>query len=78
MYKLEYDFKQYNNIMSAYIEVLINNSMTNFQQQISNGQVRNGEHDAGALAGCIQNLEEYLYYNIKNLQQLLTMFSMLL
>ena len=39
MYKLEYDFKQYNNIMSAYIEVLINNSMTNFQQQISNGQV---------------------------------------
>lgn len=65
MYKLEYDFKQYNNIMSAYIEVLINNSMTNFQQQISNGQVRNGEHDAGALAGCIQNLEEYLYYNYK-------------
>ena len=54
MYKLEYDFKQYNNIMSAYIEVLINNSMTNFQQQISNGQVRNGEHDAGTLAGCIQ------------------------
>ena len=52
--------------------------MTNFQQQISNGQVRNGEHDAGALAGCIQNLEEYLYYNYKNLQQLLTMFSMLL
>ena len=56
MYKLEYDFKQYNNIMSAYIEVLINNSMTNFQQQISNGQVRNGEHDARALTGCIQNL----------------------
>lgn len=63
MYKLKYDFRQYNDVISTYIEVLINKSMTNFQQQIRNGQIRHSEHDADALAGCIQNLEEYLYYN---------------
>ena len=63
MYNLNYDFEQYNDVISAYIEVLINKSTTNFQQQIRNRQVINKEHDADALAGCIQNLEEYLYYN---------------
>ena len=65
MYNLNYDFEQYNDVISAYIEVLINKSTTNFQQQIRNRQVINKEHDADALAGCIQNLEEYLYYNFQ-------------
>lgn len=65
MYKLKYDFRQYNNVIATYIDVLINNSMAIFQQQIRNGQVKNIEHDSNALAGCIQNLEEYLYYNFK-------------
>ena len=65
MYNLNYDFGQYNDVISVYIEVLINKSTTNFQQQIRNRQVRNREHDADALAGCIQNLEEYLYYNFQ-------------
>lgn len=63
MHKVTYDFRQYNNVISTYIEVLINKSMTSFQQQIRNGQVKNSIHDADVLAGCIQNLEEYLYYN---------------
>ena len=65
MYELKYDFKQYNDIISTYMEILINNSMTSFQKQIRNGQIRNSEHDADSLAGCIQNFEEYLYYNFK-------------
>ena len=65
MYNLNYDFGQYNDVISVYIEVLINKSTTNFQQQIRNRQVKNREHDADALAGCIQNLEEYLYYNFQ-------------
>ena len=65
MYELKYDFKQYNDIISTYMEILINNSMTSFQKQIRNGQIRNSEHDADSLAGCIQNFEEYLYYNYK-------------
>lgn len=69
MYKLKYDFRQYNNVIATYINVLINNSMASFQQQIRNGQVRNSEHDADALAGCIQNLEEYLYYNYRILNE---------
>lgn len=66
MYELKYDFKQYNTVIKTYMEMLINNSMSNFQQQIRNGQVINREHDADSLAGCIQNLEEYLYYNYTN------------
>ncbi len=69
MYKLKYDFRQYNDVISTYIEVLINKSMTSFQQQIRNGQIRHSEHDADALAGCIQNLEEYLYYNYEKLPE---------
>lgn len=65
MYNLNYDFEQYNDVISAYIEVLINKSTTNFQQQIRNRQVINREHDADALAGCIQKLEDYLYYNFQ-------------
>lgn len=65
MYKLKYDFRQYNNVIATYIDVLINNSMASFQQQIRNGRVKNIEHESNALAGCIQNLEEYLYYNFK-------------
>ena len=69
MYKLKYDFRQYNDVISTYIEVLINKSMTSFQQQIRNGQIRHSEHDADALARCIQNLEEYLYYNYEKLPE---------
>lgn len=63
MYNLTYDFGQYNAVISTYIEVLINKTMTGFQQQIRNGQVRNGKHDGDTLAGCIQNIEEYLHDN---------------
>lgn len=63
MYKLKYDFRQYNQVISTYMEVLIKNSTASFQQQIKNAQVTNSKHDSMALAGCIQNLEEYLYYN---------------
>lgn len=63
MYNLSYDFGQYNDVISTYIEILINNSRTNFQQQVRNGEVRDTEHDSDALAGCIQNLEEYIHYN---------------
>ena len=67
MYKLRYDFRQYNDIISSYMEELINKSITSFEQQIRSGQVqeRNSKQDADALAGCIQNFEEYLYYNYK-------------
>lgn len=65
MYELKYDFKQYNDIISTYMEMLINNSMNSFQEQMRNGQISNIEHDADSLAGCIQNFEEYLYYNFK-------------
>ena len=34
MYKLKYDFRQYNNVIATYIDVLINNSMAIFQQQM--------------------------------------------
>ena len=63
MYKLKYDFSQYNDIITTYMEILIKNSTTSFQQQIRTGQIKNSKHDANSLAGCIQNLEEYLYYN---------------
>lgn len=66
MYELKYDFKQYNTVIQAYMEMLINKSMNNFQQQIRSGQVINREHDADALAGFIKNLEEYLHYNYIN------------
>lgn len=48
--------------MSVYMDVLVEKSTAQFQQQIRNRQVRNSEHDADALAGGIENLEEYLYY----------------
>ena len=63
MYNLRYDFGQYNNEISDYITVLLKNSITNFQQQFKSGQLKNKNHDVNALAGCIRNLEEYLYYN---------------
>ncbi len=66
MYELKYDFKQYNRVIKTYMKMLINNSMNNFQQQIRSGQVINDEYDADVLAGCIQNLEEYLYYTYTN------------
>lgn len=65
MYNLKYDFKQYNDVMSVYMDVLVKNSATQFQQQIRNGQVKNSEHDANALAGGIESLEEYLYDNFQ-------------
>ena len=66
MYELKYDFQQYNQAIGVYLEVLINKSTTYFQSQIRNGQVRNSENDADALAGCIENIEEYLYYHFIN------------
>ena len=69
MYNLKYDFKQYNEVMSVYMDVLVEKSTAQFQQQIRNGQVRNSKHDADALAGGIENLEEYLYYNFQKSPQ---------
>ena len=69
MYNLKYDFKQYNEVMSVYMDVLVEKSTAQFQQQIRNGQVRNSEHDADALAGGIENIEEYLYYNFQKSPQ---------
>ena len=63
MYQLKYDFQQYNEAIEVYLEVIINKSTENFQAQITNGQIKDPENDANALAGCIQNIEEYLYYN---------------
>lgn len=65
MYNLKYDFKQYNEFMADYMDVVKEKSIAQFQQQIRNGQVRNSNHDADALAGVIVDLEEYLYYNFK-------------
>lgn len=69
MYNLKYDFRQYNEVMSVYMDILVEKSTVQFQQQIRNGQVRNSEHDADALAGGIENLEEYLYYNFQKSPQ---------
>lgn len=66
MYQLKYNFKQYNKVLEIYLEVLINKSTTNFQSQIRNGKIINREHDADALAECIENIEENLYYNYIN------------
>lgn len=63
MYKLKYNFNQYNDVISTYINVLIDKSTISFQQQIRNGQIKNSKKDADSLAGCIQNVEEYLHYN---------------
>lgn len=69
MYTLKYDFKQYNDVISTYLEVLINKSSANFQQQVRTRQIENNNHDAESLAGCIENLEEYLYYNFQKSPQ---------
>ncbi len=63
MYELRYDFGQYNEIISVYFEELVNQSTIKFQQQIKNKEVSNA--DADSLAGFIENIEEYLYYNFK-------------
>ncbi len=65
MYSLSYDFGRYNEVISVYIESLIEQSKNNFQQQLRSGQIKNKEKDSNALAGLIQNVEEYLYYNYK-------------
>ena len=62
MYELKYNFQQYNQVISVYLESLINKSMIYFQNQMRNGQIINSENDSGALAGAIENIEEYLYY----------------
>lgn len=62
---LRYNFRQYNYSISNYITMLINNSVPLLQEQIRNKQIRNDEHNFDSLARCIENLEEYLYYNYK-------------
>ena len=62
MYRLKYDFQQYNQYIIDYLNMLIKNTTTMFQNQIRNGQIKNSERDADALAGCIRNIEEYLHY----------------
>lgn len=66
MYRLKYDFKQYNKIIELYIELLISNSNAMFQDQKRNGQIKNSEKDADVLEGSIINIEEYLYYHFIN------------
>ena len=62
MYQLKNDFRQYNNVMSAFMEFLIKNSRAAFQQQIRNGQLKNINHEIDILAESILNVEEYLHY----------------
>lgn len=57
-----YDFGQYNNVITAYMEELVNNSKIKFHQQLNDGQIRNKEHEIESLAMCIKNLVEYLHY----------------
>lgn len=66
MYNLKYDFEQYNQVIGVYLEVLINKSTASFQAQMREGQITDAERDADALAGSIQNVEEYLYHNFVN------------
>ena len=65
MFKLRYDFGEYNNVIARYMEKLFNTSGTNFQEQFQNGKLGNYEHERTALIDCIGYLEEYLYYNYK-------------
>lgn len=69
MYDLKYDFKQFNDAMSVYMDVLTEKSRIKFQQQIRDGEVSDSVHDADALAGGIENIEEYLYYNFQRSPQ---------
>lgn len=62
MYKLKYNFLKYNQDIRVYLEDLINKSISMFKSQLRNGQIKKPEKDASALAGCIRNVEEYLYY----------------
>ena len=41
MYELKYNFQQYNQVISVYLESLINKSMIYFQNQMRNGQIIN-------------------------------------
>ena len=66
MYNLNYDFGPYNNTLSKYMEQLLNNTRINFHQQSLRGELINSEQELDALAGCIQNFEEYLYYSYQN------------
>ena len=70
MYNLKYDFKQFNNGVSKYMNIVIDLSAEQFQKQIKNGQVRDIKHDTNALALGIKYLEEYLYYNFQNSPQI--------
>lgn len=63
MGKLTYDFGEYTDLITTYIDIVIEKSMVNFKNQVKLGQITDIMHDSEALAGSIQNLEEYLYYN---------------
>lgn len=69
MYKLSYDFKQYNDILSTYMELIVKNSKINFQNQIVNSEIKDSVNDSNSLAASIQNLEEYLHYNFEKSPQ---------
>jgi len=59
---LSYNFGQYNNVISQYMDIIVNNSRINFQQQLIGGKIKDKEHELDALATGIKNLEEYLNY----------------
>ena len=63
LHNLRYNFGQFNEIMTNYMNSLIVESTKQFQRQINNREV--SENDSYALAGGIDNVEEYLYYNLK-------------
>ena len=65
MYKLNHNFKKSTKIISDYFQKLIDNSSINLQQQVKNSQISNISHDSLSLATCIENLEQYLYYNFQ-------------
>ena len=63
MYIMKYYFDQYDRIIATYLEVLANKSSTRLQEQKRKGEIKNVNHDSEVLASCIENVEEYLYYN---------------
>lgn len=65
MFKLRYNFGQYNKQIAGYMDKLFENSGKIFQNQFQNGKLNDYEHERTVLIDCIGYLEEYLYYNYK-------------
>ena len=69
MYSLRYNFGGYNDAITSHMQALINNSSVFLNKQNENHQLEDFNHDADALAGSIQNVEEYLYHCYKEYPQ---------